>query len=160
MVQQFQINKIFKNMIKQFNTIAMVAVAAIVLVSCTNEAPKEAATISVTPTQTTVTAETTAGTSIPTKGDQVPNNLVCMVNDAYMGKQQLEVPFEGKLYYGCCEMCKERIPNDAKVRMAVDPHSLKKVDKATAYIVLIGDQDEVAYFESKDNYDAFLKSAQ
>jgi len=96
----------------------------------------------------------------PPRKLQVPNNLVCMVNDAYMGKQQLEVPFEGKLYYGCCEMCKERIPNDAKVRMAVDPHTLKKVDKATAYIVLIGDQDEVAYFESKDNYDAFLKASQ
>ncbi|MEJ5146545.1 hypothetical protein [Sphingobacterium sp. MYb388] len=147
-------------MIKQFNTIAMVAIAAIVLVSCTNEAPKEAAAISGTPAQKHVPVLAPAGTSTPKKGDQVPNNLVCMVNDAYMGKQQLEVPFEGKLYYGCCEMCKERIPNDAKIRMAVDPHTLKKVDKATAYIVLIGDQDEVAYFESKDNYDAFLKASQ
>lgn len=138
----------------------MVAIAAIVLVSCTNEAPKAGAAISGTPAQKNVSAPTTAETSTPKKGDQVPNNLVCMVNDAYMGKQQLEVPFEGKLYYGCCEMCKERIPNDAKVRVAIDPHSLKKVDKATAYIVLIGDQDEVAYFESKDNYDAFLKSSQ
>lgn len=147
-------------MIKQFNKITMVAIAAVVLVACNNEAPKEVGTISGTPAQKNVSAPTTAGTSTPKKGDQVPNNLVCMVNDAYMGKQQLEVPFEGKLYYGCCEMCKERIPNDAKVRVAIDPHSLKKVDKATAYIVLIGDQDEVAYFESKDNYNAFLKSSQ
>lgn len=147
-------------MIKKFNKITMVAIAAILLVACNNESPKEAGTISGTPAQKNVLAPTTAGTSTPKKGDQVPNNLVCMVNDAYMGKQQLEVPFEGKMYYGCCDMCKERIPNDAEVRMAIDPHSLKKVDKATAYIVLIGDQDEVAYFESKDNYDAFLKSSQ
>jgi hypothetical protein len=26
------------------------------------------------------------------KGDQVPNEMVCMVNNAYMGKKQIEVP--------------------------------------------------------------------
>lgn len=71
-------------MIKQFNTIAMVAIAAIVLVSCTNEAPKEAGAISGTPAQKHVQVPAPAGTSTPKKGDQVPNNLVCMVNDAYM----------------------------------------------------------------------------
>lgn len=91
----------------------------------------------------------------PQKGTVVPNNLVCMVNDAYMGKQQIEVPFDGKTYYGCCQMCKERIPKDESVRYALEPRTLHKVDKATAYIVLIGDQDEVAYFESKESYEQF-----
>ncbi|MDH5826477.1 hypothetical protein [Sphingobacterium faecium] len=146
-------------MIKQFNKIAMMVLAAIVLISCNNERPKETDVMSGIPAQTKVADNHVTGNSTPQKGDQVPNNLVCMVNDAYMGKQQLEVPHDGKMYYGCCEMCKERIPNDAAVRAAIDPHSLKSVDKAHAYIVLIGDHDEVAYFESKDNYEAFLQSA-
>lgn len=147
-------------MIKQFNKITMVVFATIVFIFCNNNAPKESGAIGGEPFQKELADHKVIATSRPNKGDQVSNNLVCMVNDEYMGKQQLEVPFEGKMYYGCCEMCKERIPNDAKVRMAIDPYSLKKVDKATAYIVLIGNQDEVAYFESKHNYDAFLRSAQ
>jgi len=98
-------------------------------------------------------------TSAPQVGDHVPNNLVCMVNNAYMGVPQLEVPFEEKMYYGCCEMCQERIPKEKKARIAVDPYSLKDVDKADAYIVLIGDRGEVAYFESEKNYkDLMAKS--
>ena len=81
-------------------------------------------------------------------GDQVPANLVCMVNDMYMEKEQLKVLFEGKRYYGCCEMCRERIPKDPEVRYAIDPYTRKKVDKAKAYIVLINDDGEVGYFES------------
>ena len=48
-------------------------------------------------------------------GELVPSDEVCMVNDAYIGKKQFEVKFDGKTYYGCCEMCKERIPKDATV---------------------------------------------
>ena len=88
----------------------------------------------------------------PQVGDQVPNNLVCMVNNAYMSVPQLEVPYEGKTYYGCCEMCQERIPKEKEARIAVDPYSLKDVDKADAYIVLVGDQGQIAYFESEKNY--------
>ncbi|WP_282631002.1 hypothetical protein [Empedobacter sedimenti] len=91
------------------------------------------------------------------KGKNVPNNMVCMVNDAYMGKQQIEVPYESKMYYGCCDNCKEKIPKEANVRYATDPHSLKKISKADAYIVVIGNNDEVAYFESKENYQLFLE---
>lgn len=90
------------------------------------------------------------------KGDAVPSDLVCMVNDAYMGNKQLEVEVEGKMYYGCCEMCKTRIPQDATVRAAIDPYSLKSVDKATAYIVIIGNNGEVAYFENEENYSKFV----
>lgn len=90
------------------------------------------------------------------KGDAVPSDLVCMVNDAYMGNKQLEVEVEGRMYYGCCEMCKTRIPQDATVRAAVDPYTLKSVDKAEAYIVIIGNNGEVAYFENEDNYKKFV----
>lgn len=87
----------------------------------------------------------------------VPSDEVCMVNDAYMGKKQFEVKFDGKTYYGCCEMCKERIPKDATVRMAIDPYSHKQIDKANAVIAVTGNNGEVSYFESKDNYTKYLK---
>ena len=80
-----------------------------------------------------------------------------MVNDAYMGKKQFDVKFDGKIYYGCCEMCKERIPKDATVRLAIDPYSNKQVDKAVAVIAVTGNNGEVSYFESKDNYTKYLK---
>lgn len=91
------------------------------------------------------------------KGDIVPSDLVCMVNDEYMGKKQFEVSFEGKTYYGCCQMCKERIPKDQSVRMAIDPLSKKQVDKATALIAVTGDRGEVSYFENKATYTNYIK---
>lgn len=88
-------------------------------------------------------------------GDQVPNDLVCMVNDEYMGKKQIPVAFGGNTYYGCCDMCVQRIPNDELVRKAADPLTGEEVDKANAYIVLMNETGAVAYFSSKSNYEAF-----
>lgn len=93
------------------------------------------------------------------KGDAVPKELVCMVNDAYMGKKQLEVTHEGKMYYGCCAMCQSRIPEDESVRVALDPLTLETVDKAEAYIVIIGNNGEVAYFKNEENYRQFVAEA-
>lgn len=131
--------------------VSIVAIATVLFIGCNqknNETNSDNQTSSVVKNNTS------------TKGDHVPSNLVCMVNDAYMGKQQLEVPFEGKMYYGCCKMCQERIPKDSTVRYAIDPHTLEKVDKATAYIVLIGDNGEVAYFENETNYQNFKQANQ
>ena len=93
------------------------------------------------------------------KGDVVPKELVCMVNDAYMGKEQLKVEHEGKVYYGCCAMCQSRIPEEESVRLAKDPFTLESVDKAEAYIVMIGDNGEVAYFKNEANYQQFVAEA-
>lgn len=93
------------------------------------------------------------------KGDVVPKELVCMVNDAFMGKEQLKVEHEGKVYYGCCAMCQSRIPEDETVRQAKDPFTLETVDKAEAYIVMIGDNGEVAYFKNEANYQQFIAEA-
>lgn len=92
-------------------------------------------------------------------GSQVPNNLVCMVNNAYMGKPQIPVPVNGKTYYGCCQMCVGTLTNDKTARMAVDPYSHKPVDKTEAYIVLIKAEGEVSYFESKENYLNYIKKS-
>lgn len=137
---------------KVYKLLSIVAFATVLFIGCNS---KDKQTIVETPIPQEIVAKVINGE--PNKGDKVPNNLVCMVNDAYMGKEQLEVLFDGKMYYGCCEMCKERIPTDETVRYALDPQTLSKVDKANAYIVLIGDNDEVAYFENESNYKSFLK---
>ena len=59
---------------------------------------------------------------------RVPDaNLVCMVNDRYMGVEQIPVQVEGRTYYGCCEMCKTRlaravIPERESLRQRLDAH--------------------------------------
>ena len=85
-------------------------------------------------------------------GSQVPNDLVCMVNNAYMGKPQIPVPVNGKTYYGCCQMCVGKLNDNETARTGIDPFSNKKVDKTEAYIVLMKAEGDVSYFESKENY--------
>ncbi|WP_312824198.1 hypothetical protein [Epilithonimonas sp.] len=136
----------------QFKFLSIVAIATVLFIGCSQNKNNEAVS---TNEVSTATQTSTVKSYEPKKGDHVPSNLVCMVNDEYMGKQQLEVPFDGKTYYGCCEMCKKRIPKDESVRYAIDPQTMKKIDKAMAYIVMIGDGGEVAYFESQENYEIF-----
>lgn len=87
---------------------------------------------------------------------RVEAKKVCMVNNQLFEKDQIPVAFEGKTYYGCCEMCKERLTKDAASRTAVDPVSGKKVDKATAVIVALPD-DRVLYFESEKTLAEYQK---
>src|SRR5262245_66626493 len=65
---------------------------------------------------------------------QVETKYVCMINNQRFDKEQIPVEVAGKTYYGCCEMCKDKLKNDPKSRMAVDTVSGKKVDKAKAVI--------------------------
>lgn len=75
---------------------------------------------------------------------------VCMMNDRYMGTAQIPVDVNGKRYYGCCAMCKERLARDRRARVALDPVSGKEVDKAGALIAKRPD-GSVLYFESEAN---------
>ncbi len=87
--------------------------------------------------------------------DQIPlkTNYVCMVNNKYLGKEQIPVPYEDKIYYGCCKGCVGNLQNNRAVRYSIDPGTGKEVDKATAYIVMQpGDSGEVFYFESEESY--------
>lgn len=73
---------------------------------------------------------------------------VCMVNDQFMGKPQIPVEVEGKTYYGCCAMCKDKLNEQPAARMAQDPVTGESVDKAKAVII----QDasgKVKYFASE-----------
>ena len=75
---------------------------------------------------------------------------VCMVNNAAFDKPQIPVEVGGKIYYGCCPMCKERLAKDASARTATDPVSGKSVDKAEAIIGKTPD-GSVYYFENEGN---------
>ena len=88
------------------------------------------------------------------KSGELPKDQVCMVNNTFMGKKQIPVKFENKIYYGCCDMCVEKIKTNRSVRYATDPHSGKQVDKATAFIVKnpAGNDGSVLYFESEQNF--------
>ncbi|MET4141125.1 hypothetical protein [Pedobacter sp. UYP1] len=162
---------------KLFNQLFCIAVLSVVLFTACNSASqpseqlsgsgKPAESISAVATVTPVTAppaikpvkkeEPVSAAKKDFKvGDRVPAQEVCMVNDAYMGKKQIEVPYQGKIYYGCCEMCVDRIPKDKTVRMATDPQTGKKVDKTEAYIVLLNEEGSVAYFANEKNYQQFL----
>ena len=74
---------------------------------------------------------------------------VCMVNNQFMGKPQIPIAVEGRTYYGCCAMCKDRLGNDPASRTAQDPVTGEKVDKASAVIIKDG-SNNVLYFASED----------
>ncbi|HEX6904210.1 MAG TPA: hypothetical protein VF789_31160 [Thermoanaerobaculia bacterium] len=81
---------------------------------------------------------------------------VCMVNNTVFEKDQIPVEVEGKTYYGCCEMCKERLAKDESARYGTDPVSGARVDKATAVIAAQGDGTTL-YFENEANFEAYAK---
>ena len=80
---------------------------------------------------------------------KVEAKTVCMVNEQAMGKDQVPVEVDGKTYYGCCEMCKKTLAENADKRVAVDPVSGKKVDKAKA-VIAAQEDGRVFYFESEE----------
>ena len=87
---------------------------------------------------------------------RVETKKVCMVNNQVFDKDQIPVAVQGKTYYGCCEMCKERLAKDAESRTATDPVTGKKVDKATAVIAALPD-GKVLYFESEKTLAEYRK---
>ena len=141
-----------KKLIKKY---ALLLVVAFSIVACNSETKQDNAkeTAVVTPQKET-TQETQQDYQV---GSKIPNDLVCMVNDAYMGKPQIPVPVNGKTYYGCCQMCVGTLNNEETARTATDPFSGKSIDKTEAYIVLMKEEGDVAYFESKENYLSYLK---
>lgn len=87
---------------------------------------------------------------------KVEHKFVCMVNNNLFAKEQIAVEVEGRTYYGCCEMCKERLAKDATSREAVDPVSGATVDKARATIGAQAD-GKVLYFENEENLTTYNK---
>jgi len=133
---------------------------AVLLMACNSSEKKEKETTAgqEIKMEAPVPAEEKAATAYNV-GDQVPNDLVCMVNDAYMAKPQIPVPVNGKTYYGCCEMCVGTLNNEESARMATDPQTGERVDKTEAFIVLLDANGRVGYFNSEANYTAYTKKS-
>lgn len=85
---------------------------------------------------------------------KVESKFVCMINNQEMDREQIPVEVDGKTYYGCCAMCKERLAKDADSRKAVDPVSGKEVDKAKA-VIGADARGDVFYFENEKNLEAY-----
>jgi len=81
---------------------------------------------------------------------KVEPKTVCMMNEQAMGKEQIAVEVDGRMYFGCCEMCKKALAENAEKRSAIDPVSGKKVDKATA-VIAAQENGRVFYFENDAN---------
>lgn len=117
------------------------------LAACTGGSPQEAAP----------SAAEVPSTALPTAGrlTLIPDaNQVCMVNDQFMGRDQILVEFEGRNYYGCCAGCVTRIQTDPSVRSAIDPVTGREVDKATA-VMAQDPEGNVQYFESRATFAQF-----
>lgn len=104
------------------------------------------------------TEETQTASEVVSVNTKLPLDQICMVNNAFMGKKQIEVPHAGKMYYGCCEMCVEKIQTQKAARYAIDPETGEEVDKAVAYITLdpAGSNNAVLYFESEQTSNQFF----
>ncbi|SRR6266536_1734774 len=89
---------------------------------------------------------------------QLSNNQVCMVNNKFMGKDQIQVPVDGKTYYGCCPGCVSNLKSDTTYRFASDPETGERVDKSDAIIILKRDtKDEVLYFKTETNAKKYIE---
>lgn len=81
---------------------------------------------------------------------KVEPKTVCMVNEMAMGRDQIPIEVDGKTYYGCCEMCKKQLADNAAKRVAVDPVTGREVDKAKA-VIAAQEDGRVWYFENEES---------
>ena len=84
----------------------------------------------------------------------VEAKYVCMMNNKAFDKPQIVVEVEGRIYYGCCPMCAEKLKGSAELRQGTDPVSGNKVDKASA-VIGAGPDGVVYYFENEGNFHQF-----
>jgi len=124
--------------------------------SATSERAPEAKGQPIATTPPAVSAEATASAAPAARELTLvaDSSQVCMVNNQFMGREQIPVEVDGKTYFGCCEMCKGRLARDPAARSAKDPLSGKLVDKASA-VIAKRPSGEVLYFESTDSLERF-----
>lgn len=95
--------------------------------------------------------------SLPFPGEAINPDMVCMVNNMYMGIDQIPVLVQDKTYYACCDKCIRDLNNDQSVRYAIDPYSKVGVDKAFAFITMSPEKKgAILYFESANNAKKYL----
>lgn len=87
---------------------------------------------------------------------EVEPKYVCMVNDQLFMDEQIPVEVDGKIYYGCCEMCKGMLEKNEQARFSIDPLTGNKVDKAES-VTAVGQTGRVMYFESRSSFEKYSK---
>ncbi|MAD98286.1 MAG: hypothetical protein CMB99_13255 [Flavobacteriaceae bacterium] len=146
--------KIFKLLISMLFLI----LTSIVLLSCANEKKEKAETTTLTVTKAHTPQTNPVATSQITY-EIVPNDKVCMVNDRFMGVEQIPIDVEGTTYYGCCQGCVDKLQkNIDNVRFGSNPINDVKVDKANAVIVQDKSKGSVYYFASKQDAQSFINN--
>jgi YHS domain-containing protein len=86
--------------------------------------------------------------------EQVEARFICMINNKVFDSEQIAVPIGETTYYGCCQMCVQKLNEDPESRYVADPVSGNRIDKSEA--VLGAAPDGTVYdFESLDNLRAF-----
>jgi hypothetical protein len=97
-----------------------------------------------------------AGQKASETGGGIDPSRVCFINNKYMGAPQIPVVVDDKTYYGCCQGCVTALRSDPSSRVAKDPYSGARVDKAMAFIARNpADPDTVLYFESAMTFAAY-----
>ena len=117
-----------------------IIIASIFLIACSNNGITSDATSEIEETSNSLT-----------KADP---QYVCMINNELFNKKQIRIDVNDKIYYGCCAMCEKTLKTDPSSRLAIDPVSGNKVDKATAIIGADAD-GKVYYFENEDNFNNY-----
>lgn len=96
--------------------------------------------------------------SLPGLADTIPHSKVCMVDDIFQGDfPSTPVSIGNNTYYACSQKATRDLTTIDSLRMAIDPMSKVKVDKATAIVAIHPDKDgKVMYFGSMDTYNKYL----
>ncbi len=98
-------------------------------------------------------------TALAFTGNVEKREYVCMMQDMVLTKPGIAIQYGGKTYYGCCQMCKEKIKNEPeKYTRSADPVSGKPVDKAESFIY--GIEGTAYYFGSEANRKVFAENPQ
>jgi len=98
--------------------------------------------------------------SLPPQEDTIAHNKVCMVDDIYQGDYPtLPLALFNKTYYGCDVRATQDLVSKKEFRVAIDPVTKRKIDKASAVIGLHPKRDgKVLYFETKETFTQYLHS--
>ena len=98
--------------------------------------------------------------SLPAQQDTIARTKVCMADDFFQGDFPTHpVSVNNKVYYGCNAKTMIDLAEKENLRFAIDPVSNKRVDKATAIIVIHPDNDgKVVYLGSRDSYEKYLEA--
>src|SRR5579872_420999 len=89
---------------------------------------------------------------------QVSSKHICFINHKRFDRALQSVEVNGKNYYGCCQDCLAELKNNPESRMAVDPVSGAKVDKADA-VIGVDKNGNIYFFENIYNLHKFRAPA-